>query len=108
MKVNGNEKKILVDTGSLISIMPVDENIMKRTKVQKVKQRYQDVNKNAVNFRGKFPADIEYENNKQKIQILITERNDITPLLGIDWIKRFLLTNGNVRLQDSNQSETSK
>ena len=40
---------------------------MKRTKIQKVKHRYRDVNKNEVNFRGKnTPADIEYENNKQK------------------------------------------
>ena len=30
---------------------------------------------------------IEYENNKQKMEILITERTDITPLLGMDWMK---------------------
>ena len=52
--------------------MPVDENVMKRTEIQKKKHRYQDVNKNEVKFRGKIPADIEYENNKQKMQILIT------------------------------------
>ena len=53
--------------------MPVDENIMKRTEIQKVKHRYQDLNKNEVKFRGKIAADIEYENNKRKMQILITE-----------------------------------
>ena len=68
-KVNGIEKECIVDTGSPISIMPADENIMKRTEIQKVKHRYQDVNKNEVKFRGKIPADIEYENNKQKMQI---------------------------------------
>ena len=70
--MTGIEKGFIVDTGSPISIMPVDENIMKRTEIQKVKQRYQDVNKNEVKFRGKIPADIEYENNKQKLEILIT------------------------------------
>ena len=56
-------------------------------------------------FRGKIPANIEYDNNKQKMQILITERNDITPLLGIDWMKRFNLTIGNIRPADNEQWE---
>ena len=47
--------------------MPVDEEIMKQTEIQKTKQPYQDVNKNEVKFRGKIPANIEYENNKQKM-----------------------------------------
>ena len=105
VKVNGIEKEFIVDTGSPISIMPVDEKILKQTEIQKVKQRYQDVNKIEVKFRGKIPANIEYENNKQKMQILITERNDITPLLGMDWLKKFNLTIGNIRTEDTNQSE---
>ena len=56
-------------------------------------------------FRGKKPVDIEYENNKQKMQLLITERNDITPLLGMDWLKKFKLTIGIIRLNENNQSE---
>ena len=39
------------------------------------------------------------------MQLLITERNDITPLLGMDWLKKFKLTIGNIRLDDNNQSE---
>ena len=105
VKVNGTEKELLVDAGSPISIMPVDENIMKRTEIQKVKHRYRDVNENEVKFRGKIPADIEYENNKQEMKILITERNDTTPLLGMDWMKQFKLTIGNIRVQNSSQSE---
>ena len=58
--------------------MPADKTIVKDTEIQKVRYRYQDVNKNEVKFRGKIPVDIEYENNKQKMQLLITERNDIT------------------------------
>ena len=85
--------------------MPVDEKIMKQTEIQKVKQRYQDVNKTEVKLRGKIPANIEYENNKQKMQILIAERNDITTLLGMDWMKKFNLTIGNIRLEDNSQSK---
>ena len=104
VKVNGIEKEFIVDTGSPFSIMPVDENIMKRTEILQVEHRYQDVNKNEVKFRGKLQADIENENNKQKMQILITKRNNISPLLGMDWLKKFKLTIGNIRVQDSNQS----
>ena len=108
VKVNGIEKEFIVDTGSPISIMPADENIMKQTEIQKIKHRYQDVNKNEVKFRGKIPTDVEYENNKQKMQILITKRNDITPLLGMDWMKKFKLTIGNIRPEENNQSEKKR
>ena len=35
MKINGIEKEFIVDTGSPISIRPVDEKIMKQTEIQK-------------------------------------------------------------------------
>ena len=35
----------------------------------------------------------------------ITERTDITPLLGINWMKRFKLTIGKIQLAENNQSE---
>ena len=35
----------------------------------KIKDRYQDVNKNAVKFRGKIPVGIETENYTQKMRI---------------------------------------
>ena len=41
------------------------------------------------------------------MQILITERNDITPLLGMDWLKKFNLTIRNLitRINENTQSE---
>ena len=105
VKINGTEKEFVIDIGSPISIMPADNTIMKESEIQKVRHRYQDVNKNEVKFRGKIPVDIEYENNKQKMQLLITERNDITPLLGMDWLKKFKLTIGNIQLDENDQSE---
>ena len=108
VKINGITKEFIIDTGSPISIMPPDQRIMKLTEIQKVTNRYQDVNKNEVKFRGKIPVNIEYENNKQKMEILITERTDITPLLGMDWMRKFKLTIGKIQLAENNQSEKER
>ena len=75
---------------------------MIETEMQKVKHRCQDVHKNQVKIRGKVPVDIENENNKQNMQINITERNDMTPL---DWLKKFKLKIGNIRLDKKSQLE---
>ena len=81
---------------------------MKTTEVQKITNRYQDVNKNEMKFWWKVPVNIEYENNKQKMEILITERTDITPLLGLDLMRKFKLTIGRLQLAENNQSEREK
>ena len=54
LKVNGIEKEYVVDTGSPISIMPADENILKKTEMQEIKHQYQDINKNEVNLRNRY------------------------------------------------------
>ena len=63
IKINGTPKEFIIDTGSPVTIMPLDEQIIKKTEIQKITNRYQDVNKNEVKFRGKIPVNIEYENN---------------------------------------------
>ena len=63
VKING--KKFIIDTGSPITIMPPDETMLELTGIQKITNRYQDVNKNEVKFRGKIPVNVKYENNKQ-------------------------------------------
>ena len=108
IKRNGVRKEFIIDTGSPITIMPPNERTMKHTEIQKITNRYQDVNKNEVKFRGKIPVNIEYENNKQKMEILITERTDITPLLGMDWMKTFNLTMGRIQIAENNQSEKER
>ena len=42
------------------------------------------------------------------MEILITERTDITPLLGKDWMKKFKLTISKIQLAENNQSEREK
>ena len=53
LKINGVMKEIIIDTGSPISLKPPDEKITKSTEIQKITNRYQDVNKNEVKFKGK-------------------------------------------------------
>ena len=42
------------------------------------------------------------------MEILITERTDITPLLGMDWMKRFRSTIGRLQFAENNQSEMER
>ena len=108
LKINGISRDFIIDTGSPISLMPPEERITKSTEIQKITNRYQGVNKTEVKFRGKIPVNVEHENNKQKMEILITERTDITPLLGMDWMKKFKLTISKIQLAENNQSEREK
>ena len=48
---------------------------------------------------------MEYENNKPKMEIFITERTEITPLLGMDWMKRVKFLIEKIHLVENNQSE---
>ena len=108
IKINGVKKDFIIDTGSPITIVRPDERITKHAEIQKVTNRYQDVNKNEVKFREKVPVNIEYEKNKQKMEILITEGTDIISLLGMDWMKTFRLTIGRIQLAENNQSEKKR
>ena len=42
------------------------------------------------------------------MEILITERADITPLLGMDWMKKFKLTVRKIQLAETGQSEKER
>ena len=108
LKINGKPKEFIIDTGSPISPMPPDKRITKSTEIQKITNRYQDENKNKVKFPGKIPVNVEHENNKQKTEILIIERTEMTPSLGMDRMRKFKLTISKIKLADNNQSERKK
>ena len=84
IKINVKKKEFIIDTGPPITIMPPEEVILKSTGIQKITNDHQDANENEVKFRGKLPVNLELENYKQKMEIPITERTDITPLLGME------------------------
>ena len=50
-------------------------------------EKYKDVNDNNIKFMGKTMANVECEDVKTKLELLITERNT-NPLLGLDWMKK--------------------
>ena len=45
VQINGIKKDFIIDTGSPVSIMPPDKRITKTTEIQKIPNRYQDLNK---------------------------------------------------------------
>ena len=47
VEINGTQREFIIDTGSPVTIMPLDERIMK-TEIQKITNQNQDVNKNKV------------------------------------------------------------
>ena len=64
--------------------------------------------KNEIKFFGKIWADIEYSGKITKLPTLITQRNDITPLLGVNWLKQLPITFNKILLDEpTNQSENS-
>ena len=74
IKMNEIQKEFIIDTGSPVTEMPFDEQIVKQTELQKIPNRYQDVDKNELNFRARISVDIKHENNKQKMEILTNFR----------------------------------
>ena len=82
MKINGKYQNFTIDTGSLVTIMPNNPKLYNPKDIRPLKERYQDVNKNEIKFLGRVWANIEYNGETKKLPILITQRDDITPLLG--------------------------
>ena len=86
--------------------MPNNPTLYNPEDIQPLKERYQDVNKNEIIFLGKIWVDIEYN---IKLTLLITKRADITPLLGVNWLKQLPITINKISLDNNiNQSETTK
>ena len=50
IQVKRMNKEFIIDSGSLVTLMPPDERILRNTKNQKIRIRYQNVNKNDVKF----------------------------------------------------------
>ena len=88
LKINGKYQNFTIDTGSPVTIMPNNPELYNQRDIKPLKERYQDVNKNEIQFLGKIWADIEHNGKTTKLPILITKRNDITPLLGVNWLKQ--------------------
>ena len=88
--------------------MPNDTTLYKSEDIQPLKEIYQDVNKNEIKFLGKVWVIIEYNNTQMNLPLLITKTTDITPLLGVNWLKQLPITYKGISLnKETNQSEAA-
>ena len=86
--------------------MPNNPTMYEQEGIQPLQERYQDVNKNEIEFLGKIWANIENKGEITKLPILITQRNDITPLLGVNWLQQLPITINKILLDEkTSQSE---
>ena len=80
--------------------MPNNPTMYEQKDIQPLQERYQDVNKNEVKCLGKIRAIIEYNGESTKLIIRITQRNDITPLICVNWLKQLPITINKVLLNE--------
>ena len=82
-------KEFIVDTGSPVTQIPPDKELIKVKKKLPVTRNYHDVNKNEAKFTVKITVEAETEGIRKNLSILITEREYIKLLLGIDSLREF-------------------
>ena len=80
--------------------MPNNPQLYDQKDIKPLKERYQDVNKNKKKFLGKKWTDIEYSGKLTKLPILITQRSDITPLLGLKWLEQLQITTNKIQFDE--------
>ena len=88
VEVNGVYQNLTIDASSLVTIMPNNPTLYKPEDIKSLRKRYQDLNKNEKKFLGKVSADIKYNGETTKLPIFITQRNNFTPLLCVNWLKQ--------------------
>ena len=67
IKINGKNQNLTNDSGSQVTIMPNTPELYNQKAIQPLKENYQDVNKNEINFLGKIWVDIEYNGETTKL-----------------------------------------
>ena len=102
LEINGIHQNITIDTGSPVTIMPNNPKLYNPRDIHPLKERYQDVNKNETKFLGRVWANIEHNGETKKLPILITQRDDITPLQGVNWLKQLPITINKILLDEHN------
>ena len=85
---DGLEKEFIVDSGSPVKILPPDTEIMKNPKFSPITQKNQDVNENEVKFAREITVAAESRGIRSNLTFLFTKREDIKPLLGMDWLRK--------------------
>ena len=87
-----------IDTGFPVTVMPNNQKLYNQKDIISLKERYQDMNKNENNCLCKIWTIIEYNGETTKLPLLITQRGDITTLLGVNWVKQLPITINKISL----------
>ena len=108
--VNNAPIKFIVDSGSPVTLI-LQRLFNEITKVEKSKTNYKDVNNNTIEFVGSTEAMVKTNNTTLQLPLLITKAN-ITPLMGLDWMKRLEIslntTNENIKIHNIRMDDTEK
>ena len=79
--------------------------------MKKLETNYKDVNNNTIEFVGSTEAMVRTNNTTLQLPLLITKAN-ITPLMGLDWMKRLEIslntTNENIKIHNIRMDDTEK
>ena len=84
---DGSEREFIVDTGSTVTKLPSDKKI-KYKKILLIKKTIQTSMKTTLNSTGRLQKKSRVGEFK-KIPMVITEREDIKPLLCMDCLREF-------------------
>ena len=88
--VNNVPIKFIIDSGSPVTLIP-QSLFNDITRVEKMNTDYKDVNDNKIEFVGQTNATVKTNKTTLQLPLLITRAN-ITPLMGLDWMKRLETT----------------
>ena len=83
--VNGQPIEFIIDTGSPVTIIPP---IITPKQIEATSKCFVDVNKNPIEFKGEAIVEVKTEKTKVMLPILITEKKNTQPLLGLDWLDK--------------------
>ena len=100
-----------MDSGSPVTLIP-QRLFNKITEVEELKANYKDVNDNKIVFLGQTKALVKTNSTTLQLPLLITKAN-ITPLMGLDWMKRLLgralnTTTDDIKIHNIKMDETGK
>ena len=94
--VEGKPIEFVIDTGSPVTIIPP---IINPEGIKPTTKCFVDVNKNPIKFRGEAMVEVKTEKTQVIPPILITEKKNTQPPLGLDWLDKL-----EIRLQGSRET----
>ena len=83
--VDGQRIEFIIDTGSPVTIIPP---IITPKQIKATSKCFVDVSKNPIEFKGEAIVEVKTEKTKVMLPILITEKKNTQPLLGLDWLDK--------------------